>query len=547
MMPLSFGPLLAALALTVALAAAMHPFAARWRAAAVLRHRAAPWIIGAATALCCWWVAGATLRVEPISTDEAAYLFQARIFARGAATAPAPPIPEFFEQPWVVVTPRMYAKYPPGQALALTPGVWLGLPWLMPLLLNGVAGGLLFALLRRSVGAAPALLAWTAWILSTMAMSWQSTYFSEVTLMACWLVAAATVWRWYDGGRGAWLIGAAAAAGFGILTRPLSILLLALPLAAVVVRSARVTRRWRDLRAATLAFAAMLLLLPAWNLATTGAAGRSPLREYTETYLPWDRIGFAIESTAARRPPPPDLAFIAPQLAAVHREHTLARLPRTLWERAGHVGRSLFGGWRALLLVGALLGLWRLGRPGRLVCSAAVLQFLGHAVWGHQAGWTLYYAESAPLWYVPGAVGVVAALRWLGGRGGGEDDAAARAELAVLFAVPLLLALSVLDSAPYRHWRDARAGTSRALTESIAAGPGQGIYFVRYGTAPEGRPGLVRNDPWLASARDWVVYDLGAKNDSLLRAAPGRTGYLVDVAGRRVTPLPAGAPPAAGP
>lgn len=531
--------LLALLALTGGLVVALQPFTARWSDGTVLKHPAAPWIIGCLTALSCWWVAGATLRVEPISTDEAAYLFQARIFAHGAVTAPAPPIPEFFEQSWVVVTPRMYAKYPPGQALVLTPGVWLGLPWLMPLCLNAIAGGLLFALLRRAFGAAAALLTWVAWILSTMAMSWQSTYFSEVTLMACWLVAAAAVWRWYDGGRAAWLVGAAAAAGFGVVTRPLSIVLLTLPLAGVVALSLRRSRRWRDLTFAALTFGAMLMFLPAWDLATTGAMGRSPLREYTETYLPWDRLGFAIESTAARRPPPPDLAFIAPQLLRVHREHTIARLPWTLAERAAQVARSLFGGWRVLFPVATVLGLWVLGRVGWLICSAALLQFLGHAVWGHEAGWTLYYAESAPLWYLPGALGIVVALRRLGGPGGSAERAAARAELAVLLAAPLLLGLSVLDSRPYREWRAGRAGTSRALTEAIAAGPGHGIYFVRYGTAPEGRPGLIRNDPWLAGARDWVVYDLGARNEELLRAAPGRTGYLVDVAGRRVIPLAA--------
>ena len=504
----------------------------------LLRHHAAPWIIGCATALTCWWVAGATLQVEPISTDEAAYLFQAKIFAAGHLTAPAPPIPEFFEQSWVVVTPRMYAKYPPGQSLVLAPGVWLGLPWAVPLLLNAVAGGLLFALLRRGLGAATALLVWVAWILSTMAMSWQSTYFSEVTLMVCWLGAAAAVWRWHDGGRARWLVLAALAAGFGVLTRPLSILLLTLPLVVLIGLSLRRSRRWRDLMLAAMTFGAMLLLLPAWNLSTTGEAGRSPLREYTETYLPWDRLGFAVESTAARRAPPPDLAFIAPQLVRVHREHTFARLPRTLAERVDQVARSLFGGWRILLLITALVGVWKLGRPGWIICAAAVAQFLGHAVWGHQAGWTLYYAESAPLWYIPGALGVVAILRWLGGRDGGADRGAARAEVAVLFAAPLLLGLSIRDSGPNRLWREGPAGTSRALAESIAAGPGQGIYFIRYGNVPEGRPGLIRNDPWLATARDWVVYDLGARNDELRRVAPDRTAYLVDVEGHRVTPLP---------
>ena len=540
---------LAVAALLAAAVAAGRLLPLRWAEGAerLIGHRRVPWVIAVLTALTFWWVAGATLDVEPVSTDEAAYLLQARIFAKGHVTAPAAPITEFFEQAWVVVTPRIYAKYPPGQSLALAPGVALGLPWLIPLLLNAVAGGLLFALLRRAAGAPAALLTWVAWVLSTMAMSWQTTYFSEVTLLACWLGAAALIWRWLEGASGRWLLGAAALTAYAVSTRPLSILLLMAPLAVALARNAARTARWREVAQAAGLGALLLLAIPAWNLGTTGSATRSPLREYTETYLPWDRLGFAVESTAARRPAPPDLAGIAPQLVRVHREHTIARLPRTLLERAGWVTRQLFFQWRILLAIFAVVGVWRLRGPAWAAVGAACAQFLGHAIWGHEAGWTLYYAESAAAWFVPGAVGVVAALTWLVGRWQKGPEVAARVALASLLVVPVLAALSIAESASYRTWRARRAADSHAFTEVVRSGPGHAIYFVRYGALRSGRPGLIRNDPWLAEARDWIVYDLGDRNDALRRLAPDRAAFLVDVDGRTVTPLPplsAAIPPA---
>lgn len=504
----------------------------------LLAHRRTPWGVALLTALTFWWIAGATLDVEPVSTDEAAYLLQARIFAAGHATAPPAPIPDFFEQAWVVVTPRIYAKYPPGHSLALAPGVALGLPWLIPFLLNAVAGGLLFALLRRAVGAPAALLTWVAWVLSGMAMSWQTTYFSEVTLLACWLGAVTLAWRWLDGGSRHWLLGTAALTAYAVVTRPLSILLLILPVGVAILRNAKRTARWRDVAQAAVLGAALLLAIPAWNFSTTGAPGRSPLREYTETYLPWDRLGFAVESTAARRPAPPDLSGIAPQLVRVHREHTIARLPRTLLERAEWVTRQLFSQWRILLACFALIGIWRLRGPGWAALGAAGAQFFGHAIWGHEAGWTLYYAESAAAWFIPGAVGLVAALTWLVGRWRPGAEVAARVALACALVVPVLGLLSVQESAVYRGWRARRAADSHALTEVVRSGPGHAIYFVRYGALRSGRPGLIRNDPWLAEARDWIVYDLGARNDELRRLAPDRAAFLVDVDARSVTPLP---------
>src|SRR6185437_5677751 len=93
-----------------------------------------------------------TLHELPLVHDEAAYLLQARLFAAGKWSDSAP-IPEFFEQPHVLVAPRYAAKYPPGNSLALAPGIWFDRPGLMPVVILGIAGALTFALGRRVVNA----------------------------------------------------------------------------------------------------------------------------------------------------------------------------------------------------------------------------------------------------------------------------------------------------------------------------------------------------------------------------------------------------------
>ncbi len=79
----------------------------------------------------------------PRIDDGVAALFQARIFARGRLTLAPPPLPEFFELFGVLGVREglnhWCGMYPPGWPLLLTPGIWLGVPWLV----NPALGGLL--------------------------------------------------------------------------------------------------------------------------------------------------------------------------------------------------------------------------------------------------------------------------------------------------------------------------------------------------------------------------------------------------------------------
>lgn len=68
----------------------------------------------------------------PHSEDEAAYLFQAKVFAQNHLAAPTPPLRQAFWSPFVVdYQGQRFGKYPPGWPFLLSLGVRLGEPWLV--------------------------------------------------------------------------------------------------------------------------------------------------------------------------------------------------------------------------------------------------------------------------------------------------------------------------------------------------------------------------------------------------------------------------------
>ena len=122
MMSLSASRILAVVVLLVAglLARRWTPDALLDRAGLLLDSRWAPVVAGVGTSLIMLWVWG-SLRQIPVIHDEIAYLAQARIFSSFHLYAPGRPLPEFFEQYHMFVTPKFMAKYPPGHSLILAP------------------------------------------------------------------------------------------------------------------------------------------------------------------------------------------------------------------------------------------------------------------------------------------------------------------------------------------------------------------------------------------------------------------------------------------
>ena len=124
----------------------------RRRAAPVARR---PW---AAVAV----IAGLSLAVNvavavqhgiprPRVHDEFSYLLAADTFAQGRLTAPTPACPDSFQSPHVLVRPTYASKYPPGQAVALATGQWVGRPVYGVWLSCGLAAVAVWWMLRAMV------------------------------------------------------------------------------------------------------------------------------------------------------------------------------------------------------------------------------------------------------------------------------------------------------------------------------------------------------------------------------------------------------------
>jgi hypothetical protein len=499
-----------------------------------LSSRAAPLVAASATCLLALLVWGG-LHPRPIIQDEAAYLLQARLFAQGRWADPPPPLPEFFEQGHVLVEPRRAAKYPPGHALALTPGVAVGVPALMPLLLTGATGGMLFALARRVAGAPAAALSWLIWLASPLGLRYRSSFFSEVTTGLLWLVAWAAVDRWRRGGRSGWLVAAGAAAGLGAITRPLTMLLFTVPLGIWILREAARRRSALAPAGAVVAGLLVLGLLPLWSLRTTGDLRTSPLTLYTRQYLPFDVPGFGLRQQEPARELPADVQWLSKFFSRIHALHVPGQLPRILAERAAEVFRGAFGAGLFLLLPATLVGLFFLPREGLFVVATGVLLLVGYLVYAHHASWSIYYFEAlAPLSLAAGA-GLTGMIRGLPPR-----FRLAGATLAACSLVFLIGKGTLEEREIKRHQED----PFRRFEERIATiEEPRAIVFVRYAPNHNAHLSLITNPPGLAASRRWIVYDRGADNARLLAIDPSRAAYLYDEETGRLWPL-ATAPPA---
>ena len=501
--------------------------AARWLPASAANPlqravdaRFAPAVAGALSALFLAWMWGSLAEPAWIH-DEAAYLLQAKIFASGQLSAPAPALPEFFEQYHVLVTPRLAPKYPPGHALMLVPGVWLGLPGLMPVLLGGVAGGLLFALARRLAGGWVAALAWTIWLSSPVGTVWRCTYLSESTSAAAWLGTTWLLLRWWEDGRPRDLVLVGLLIAWLGITRPLTAIALAIPLGMVVLVGVWRRKAWGALGGALAAGFVVLSLLPVWNAASTLDWRTTPYTEYSRIYFPYQKLGFGVDPLPTLRPLPADMIAYDGHYRLIHAAHTLASLPRVALERLLETGRQIWGGapWREPLVVFFLLGLLALPRSARFGLASTISLFAAYLVYAHPLDWMIYYYEVHAFLAFAVALGMSKALARLS-----NAEAAAPAALVLLG-----LGLGAHDAWATRPQIHRLGQYSRAFARAVAAVPDpKAIIFVRYDPHHNFDHALIENPPDYVHAQVWIVYDRGNDNARLLALAPDRVPYLFD-------------------
>ena len=501
-----------------------------------------PVIVGAATALFMTWLWGGLDQVAVIH-DEAAYLLQAKLYASGHWTAPGPPLPEFFEQYHVLVTPRLTPKYFPGHALMLVPGIWLGLPGLMPVLLLGVCGALVFDLAKRLTNPWIGLLAWFLWMTAPGVMSFEPGYLSETTTGAFWMLGWWALFRWTGDNQKLWLCLVALSIGMGFLTRPLTMLIYAVPIGAVVlVRVAR-RRSWSELAVPFgIGFACLGVWL-LWCQRTTGSPLHTPWELYRREYIPDDTFGFGLTGQQPMRALNPDMqAFNEQFVQAMHRNYTLASVPTELGRRITAIAANMWA-TRVVLLGVALLALFTTSAAFWFAMGTSVLLVLGYLSYAHAAQWSVYYMEIQPVLAFATAVGwwrLVSALanRRLTWPLRTVPPIEPGAVLAVMVSALLLLPYLTRTVAAMAEDKVSGQQYHRNFRDLLALAPGDRIMvFIHYAPNHSPHMALVTNAPDLAKARAWTVYDRGAEDLKLMRLDPHRVPYLYDDAHGALIPL----------
>ena len=515
------------------------------RLGALLRlpsHRYAPIAVGIATGAIVWFVWGSLDAVAPVH-DEASYLLQARTFASFHWAMPSPPIPEFFEQYHAFVTPTYASKYPPGHGMLLVPGIWLSLPGLMPIVLSAIAGALLFLLVRRVANGWVAVLTVSLWLPTMSNLRFRSSYMSETTTSALWLLGWWALLEWRGSRSRRWLVVVASCVAWMAITRPLTAVAFAIPIGIVVIIDVAKRRDWRALVRPALVALGILAILPIFNWRTLGSWRESTYDTYARLYIPFDHPGFGTNEAKPERSLPPDMQEFSKQFVAVHATHTQNRLGGILLERWNAIFADAFRGWRLPLALLALLGVTAIGIEGWFALGSAIVLTLLYLVYAHPALWTIYYLEIFPVLPFLTALGIwtVASIivqpKLCVGPSPARELGPRQALGAALVAFVLLWPLSHevryarrLEATIQSYHLDFRQRTAEIPDK-------RAIVFVRYAPWHNVHTSLIANEPDLADARLWVVYDRGAENAKLAALAPDRAVYLYDEGTRSLTPI----------
>lgn len=497
-----------------------------------LDARWTPVVIGVITAAFMTWLWGGLDQVAVVH-DEAAYLLQAKIYASGRWTAPGLPLPEFFEQYHVFVTPILTPKYPPGHAFVLIPGLWLGLPGLMPVLLLGLCGALVYEVARRLANPWVALLAWFLWMTAPGIMDFEPGYLSETSTSALWMLGWYALLRWMENEQPKWLGWLAFSMGLGFLSRPVTMVIFALPVAVVVLRRIAKRDAWKELR---LPFGIGFIFIGIWMLwsqRTTGNPLNAPYGLYSRYYFPDDVMGFGLTGQQPLRPLNADMALFNEYVKILHKDYTLAALPYNLRERIIAIAANMWA-TRAMLLPLAALALITTSAPIWFALGTALLLVLAYLCVGHAPQWTVYYVEIQPVlafltaaawWRVASVLSsrkVAWPLRELPAVSSG-------AVFGMLLGAIMLFPYSTRMVNYIRLNKAEGSAYHRNFRDLVKLVPGErNMVFIRYAPNHSPHMSLVTNEPDLANARVWTVYDRGADNIRLIRLDRARTPWLFD-------------------
>lgn len=222
---------------------------------------------------------------HPHVPDEVSYLYQARYFAEGKLSAPAPPASDAFNVDLMTYErDRWFSPFPPGWPMALAIGVRFGFAWLVNPLLAGISVLLAYLFFQELLTRGEARLGVVLLVCSPWHLFMAMSFMSHTFTLACALLAALGIARSSRTGSIGWALAAGLATGQISLIRPLdaAILGVALGLWAIGVGGKRL--RLPALAAFGIATAAIGALSLPYNRALTGDPSLAPVMDYFNRY-----------------------------------------------------------------------------------------------------------------------------------------------------------------------------------------------------------------------------------------------------------------------
>jgi hypothetical protein len=452
--------------------------------------------------------------------DDAIYRFQGKCLAIGRSWVPVPPEPEAFRVPGVTrYEDRMFGKYYPGFPMILAGGERLGAPSIVNPLLGAVSIFATFLLGRQIASPAIGLAAAFLLAASPLHAALSIGYLSHQTSIACSLLAAFSILRARREKSMGWAMLGGFLAGWCAATRPFTLVLLAVPVAALAVHDLA-TRGRREALAWTLPFAAGALpwavAILLWNASLTGA----PMRSAYEVSNPPDGLGF-VETLPTERG---GLGLYTPAQAV---ESTLAQLrSAAAWllpfRLRGAAGLAL------LLPLAALPFLPSVRRRGLALAVPAAALIAGHFFYPGSRGVAAtglgprYYAEGVPFYFISAALVAGAALAR-------TRSFARLIAWGALAAGVALVAMNLNLVAGYARTRFENPVTSQS--ELLAdwlndLEPERRLVFVDISTYDDASTLLV-NRADLTNDNLVAVYRYPEQNQAVIDAFPGRARYLL--------------------
>ena len=150
-------------------------------ASASRRPRRSAVIIASCMFLLCSAIGIFIFRTRAHILDEAAYLFQSKIFASGRLWIKPPPVPDFFRLPYVAVTGgKWYGSFPPGQSVLLMAGFFVQTPFLINPILTATLTLLTVWAGTRLIDRKAGLLAGVLTLFSPFILFQGASYFSHI-------------------------------------------------------------------------------------------------------------------------------------------------------------------------------------------------------------------------------------------------------------------------------------------------------------------------------------------------------------------------------